>query len=331
MLPLSIKIYNYDLKGLKPLNRSESTVSNQEGCIIGCEWKPGQFGYADICPKPFFKDAPLSFQMEGLLLDQPSDLVKNAMTLSMLDAQARSNDTDLLASGFMLRNHKLISSLDELTIESLKAIEKEGFKVIKIKSDLATAQNIETIEQLSAGSNLLWRFDFNNLLSFEQAKAFLSQLSAEAKSKIQFVEDICNYNDEEWSHLQSFGVKLAIDNCALDIDFENLAADVMVLKPGRYNIIERLKKVKSKNLHFVVTHSMDHPFGILSAMAMAIKLQFFIKDKLMDCGFLPGEQFEWDAHFQPFEVKGPHIVPKEDIGFGSSSDLEKLPWKILNA
>lgn len=331
MLPLSIKIYNYNLKGLKPLNQSSNAVSNQEGCIIGCEWRPGEFGYADICPKSFFKDALLSFQMEGLLLDQPSELVKNAMTLSMLDAQARSNSTDLLSSGFMLRSHKLFGDLKEITLEGLSQLKKEGFKAIKVKVGVSLLTDIEAIESLSASSSLMWRFDFNSTLSFEEAKSFLQNLSNKVKEKIEFVEDICEYNESQWKELQAFGVKLAVDNIDSDINFENLVADVMVLKPGRYNIIERLKKVKNSKLRFVVTHSMDHPFGILSAMAMAIKLQFFVKDRLMDCGFLPGEHYEWDSHFTPFEIKGPHIVPKDDVGFGCSPDLDKLPWKILNA
>ena len=149
--------------------------------------------------------------------------------------------------------------------------------------------------------------------------------------KIQFVEDICTYSQPEWNALRKYGVELAVDNISEDTNFEGLEADVMVLKPARYNIIERLKKVRNKNLKFVVTHSMDHSFGIMSAMAMAIKLQFFVKDRLMDCGFLPGSQFSLDSNFAEFEIKGPHIVPKDDIGFGSTADLAALPWKILNA
>jgi len=329
MLPLSIKIYKYVLKAKKPLNFSDMSLKDQEGCIIACEWEPGLLGYADICPKSFFKDLPLDEQIKSLLTDRPTSLVKNSLTLSMLDAQARKSNTDLLAGGFLIRNHKLINSIDDINQKKLEVLKKDGFLSIKVKAGVDDANKAESFNSLLEDSPVLWRIDFNNTLNKDLAESFLSKLSEKAVSKIDFIEDIFPYSPEAWSQVkEKYNVKLGLDNIQSAVNFGALVADVLVLKPGRVNIVEVLKKVKNKDIKYVVTHSMDHPLGMSAAVGMAIKLQFFVKDRMLDCGLLPSDNFEWDSAFEEIEVKGPHIVPKDDVGFGYSESFNQLEWSV---
>jgi len=171
--------------------------------------------------------------------------------------------------------------------------------------------------------------DFNNFFSPQEFSQWWKTSAQSFAEYVEFCEDPCTYEDNSWAELASSNnIKLAVDCYEYPERNSFAAAEYLVLKPARMNVVQWLKKLDQPDRHkFVVTHYMDHPVGVAHAAAVAMKLKFFIRERLVVCGLLP--LAETNLEDWELECKGPHILFAHDEGIGFSEKLHQLNWELL--
>jgi L-alanine-DL-glutamate epimerase-like enolase superfamily enzyme len=175
--------------------------------------------------------------------------------------------------------------------------------------------------------------DFNECLANGDFRDWHSSQEFLTHDLIDYYEDPTPFDPKAWRSWSEKGLRLAVDitEAHSNADLEESGVRVIVLKPARINIIEWLKKLpKGHKYEFVVTHYMDTLLGITTAVSSALKLKFFVKDRLTTCGLLPSENVVLSNYFKnPLLTSGPHLMPKEDKGCGWTEELGHVPWQLL--
>ena len=160
------------------------------------------------------------------------------------------------------------------------------------------------------------RIDFNSILTLEEFEALLSLLSAEAKSKIEYIEDPTRFNIK-WKNWNNI-IPLAFD--FQQTEYNPNFAKYLIVKPSRQRLMSGL-------INFTLTSAMDHPIGVAHGLRMA---QNFAQN---DSGFLTLDLFEKTDFNKYFEQNGSYLnfssMALNDFGIGMSDELNKLKWVDL--
>lgn len=298
---MKIAYSRYVLKKKVKLN-SLDHANIQRGALIKV-FEGESWGVADLCPKPELGDDLLENEIKNR-----GFLFARALELAQEDLAARLAKKSLLQNKSM-KNNFLIS--DYLNVDLGQPCYAK--QTVKIKAD----RDISSLSQLlnSLTADLVVRLDFNSCLSITEFEDFLKLLSAEAKSKIEYIEDptIFCFNWKIWNTF----IPLAFDFQKTQYNAE--FAKYRIIKPSRQNM------VTCKN--FTLTSAMEHPVGLAHGLRIAQQMA------VGDSGFLTLDLYETGNFNKYFEQKENYLnftpLALNDFGIGMSEELNKLQWSEL--
>ncbi len=309
-------ISRYRLKARGFLN-SISRRSEFEGALIQVDG-----GYGCIHPWPELGDPPLDKCLADLAGPRRWPIVRRALRCAEFDSVARRFEHSLFEEMEVPESHATLVRRD---VAQVAAAVEAGFSTIKLKAGLDLPGESAFLNEMAAEyPNLRWRLDFNESLEAREAADFLTNLSKQTLSAIDFIEDPCPYAEATWTKLRrDTGVLLAVDREAAPLSG---AAAVMVIKPA---IDEPflLAEAASRNLQKVVlTSYMDHPVGQTFAAWEAARLGLQFPGLVAVCGLQTHHLFEPGAFSEMLGPWGPAFQPPDGLGLGFDDLLEEVPW-----
>lgn len=318
------KIYYspYTLNSRTALNSKTQNLQQHVGSLLKIEFQDGKIGYSSIRPWPTLGDDPLQIQMDKLKKNQLTPLTQKSLYFARIDADYRARKENVFKGKILLQNH-IMKSYEKLNNDEIVKIKENGFKFIKVKFGINYKKEIEFIKKYAKiliQIQLKLRIDFNSSLDLKKTFEFFTEIKNEI-SIIDFVEDPCPYNYENWAKIQeNFDVNLALDEKPTNFNFHKdcvQAFRVIVLKPAKEII-----PLQEFNLRVVFTDYMDHPVGAASAEYEAQLFYQQFQNKKEHCGFLSYTLFDENPYSSQMKVDG--------AGFGFGNLLEKENWILLN-
>lgn len=281
-------------------------------------------GYACLQPWPELGDSPLEYELDALREGSPLLLGERALHCIELDGDARARGVSLFAGLSVPRSHATLTV--SVTPAQVYDLHQRGFRMGKIKVIPKLASTVERLTNLAAMvPEWKWRVDFDCTLSMEETLKFWDMLPEALKERIDFVEDPCYYDVDEWQQLQDAGIPLGYDTPLRNekiIPKRTTKPMMRLVKPARHHSNSGLP---------VFTSNLDHPLGQCWA---AYSAALFYKDKQADevplCGLVTQHVYRPNAFS---EVLGLSITPEfcvpEGTGLGFDAQLAALDWKRL--
>lgn len=302
----------YELISKHPI-QSKRTQTVRQGALLQVEFDEGTVGFADCHPWEEFGDLPLQAQLELLKNGKCTRLTARSLYFAKMDAKARQNKQNLLASRKIPMSHYLISQLDESCFDEIKMAWEKGFTYFKIKLGKEMAQEKQFLKEiLNHWPNAKIRLDFNSKLNPEQLISFLDSVT-EYKKSIDFIEDPFPFHYPSWRKIQeSFQISLAADEYYRDAYGHPEAAQVIIMKPA----VHTLKPVDTRQ-RLIITTYLDHPLGQISAAYMASLAC------AEPCGLLSHHVYQPNAYSDMMVQKGPYLHPIPGYGLGFDELLMK--------
>lgn len=289
------------------LLKKKNSPSSQQGALLkiidGSSW-----GVADLCPKPELGDNNLENE-----INKRGSLYQRAVELAFEDLAARKKKISLLSDKF-IKNNFLITDYKTVDLNPDLYIHN----TIKIKADRDLSGLSHFLSHLV--SDIVVRIDFNSVLSIEEYEYFLNLLSAEAKLKIEYVEDPTPINIK-WKNWNAL-VPLAFDFQSGEYDAN--FAKYRIIKPSRQKVIKDLTNV-------TLTSAMDHPVGVAHGLRIAQQVA------QNDSGFLTLDLFEENRYNKYFAQKNSYLnfsplalgQAAAHYGIGMNEELDKIKWTEL--
>lgn len=291
---MKIFFSKYTLKRkIKP--NAQTTSLFQYGALIKIQDNEGYTGYADLCPWPDLGDLTLE---QELFLAGP--LFKRSLVLAEKDLKARKNKVKLYLDVKNIKNHELITNIEQLNSHLDRQSDRQ--MSVKIKITPQTYIQIATVlnEKKSQLENI--RLDCNASLSIEQCVQFLNILDPSVIQKIECIEDPTSFDVQNWQMLSQ--------KVPVAIDFEKGSWPVCVWKPSR--------APNPANKVVYCTSAMDHPVGVRHGLIEAAE-----KYKNVVHGFNTLHIYETTE----FHSAAEHITEDTDgYGIGFSRLLESQDW-----
>lgn len=328
---LGIWIAPYNLVAKRNLS-SRAQSRTREGALLLLEEQGGE-GFADIHPWPELGDRPLNEQIKCLEDGTLTPLLQRSLKLARLDLQARLCGESAFAGLSIPESHALVVDAFEAGGDEFDRLAAEGFRILKLKLGRDLLKEARRIEELAARGFRL-RLDFNATPDVETISGFLGSLSTLACKQIDFIEDPCPWNLQDWRRLtQESGVSLALDRAVAseaEIPSASGGFDWLVLKPA----VQELEVVA--NWRLCVTSYLDHPVGQMGAALEAARLKASsCGSSLGICGLLSHRVFEPNEFSETIATQGPTLLPPTGTGIGFDHILSpgnrtrSLNWKRL--
>ncbi|MBX3039770.1 MAG: hypothetical protein KF789_03545 [Bdellovibrionaceae bacterium] len=322
---MKISISPYQLQPRSALN-SKTDSKSREGVLLQLESDHG-IGYADLFPWPELGDEPLSVHLESLRTSRPTALAARSLLLANRDAQARSRNARL-GSKTWIKNNALVTDPLRVSDDDLRRWDIEGFSMIKVKCGADVAAEIGLIQKIASKFSFRFRLDFNSG-SVDFLERFLAAFPESLDERIDYAEDPCPYQKDRWSELRKRW-PLALDHELSKVNRdEELAADVLILKPARQNVEELAEWAARRGMAVTLTSSMDHPVGVAHGMAIAHELQKDSRFKILESGFLTLDCYAEESFAARFPVEGPWMAMPEGHGIGFDELFREVPWRTL--
>lgn len=322
---MRISISPYRLQPRSALN-SKTDAKSREGALLKVESSAGT-GYADLFPWPELGDEPLAVHLESMTGFRPTRLVERSLALAEKDAKARSQKIRLGSSDW-LKNNALVTDVSRVSKEDLKAWDARGFSTIKVKCGTDVAAEVSFLENVASSFRFRLRLDFNSGSS-DFLEKFLKVFPESLDERIEYAEDPCPYEARRWNDLRRRW-PVALDHELSKVNRgEEIAADVLILKPARQNAEELADWARQKGMAVALTSSMDHPVGVAHAVATAFELQKQSMAKILESGFLTLDCYDENAFAARFPVDGPWMAMPEGTGIGFDDLFEEAPWSVL--
>lgn len=310
----------YRMKSRRPLN-ARSTRREFEGVLL----KDSEGGHACLHPWPELGDPSLQKCLEDLAGARRWPLVRRALRCLEMDGAARSVEDPLFEDLEVPLSHATLVAPN--AAEVARAVEAD-FTVAKLKGghDLA-AEGALLEEMTKLHPDLRWRIDFNETGDAVEIATWLKGLPAEVRSRIEFLEDPCEYSESKWRELyRESRIALAVDREAAP---QATAAQVVVVKPALDEPWLLAEAAQGNGQRVVVTSYMDHPLGQSFAAWEAGRLALQFPGLAGVCGLKTHHLFEPDAFTEALGPWTPSFHPAPGTGLGFDALLAKLPWKRL--
>lgn len=319
-----IHVHEYVLQSGSPLN-SASTRRHFPGALI----RVGD-GYGAVHPWPEFGDDPIEVQLEMLAAGQLTPQTDLAMQCAIEDGAARRAGVSLFADLPVPVSHYSWSFAQD-TAPQMDRVLSEGWPAIKAKGFPhwgETLRFVESCANVSAGSELMLRVDFNGCLARADFERFIEFMALKAYRRLDVIEDPFPYDAESWKACQDrWGVALALDKgwqSATD------GFDAVVVKPARRDW--RIVAEKFPDAPLILTSAMDHPLGqTFAAYQAALAWRDLGGSRISLCGLCTQHLFQPDAFSDRLITTGGQFTPDTSgggLGFGDL--LEGLPWRRMN-
>lgn len=298
--------------------------TNLKGVLIRCDWG-NQVGYADLFAWEKWGDLPVEVQINNLKKNNISLQLHQSIAMAAKDAQARNEKRNLLESCEKIKNNYLIANATEFDVDDLKKIKLDGFKTVKIKVGLNADKEIHLIEKASL-LNFKIRLDFIAETSYEEFENFISHIPKKILEFIEYFEDPCTFNANDWRKAQRF-CPIAIDHSLALFKWPRESLDwpfnAIVVKPAKVNFND----LPLKNIPTTITSYMDHPVGQMHALAVAIEFKEKYPHQILDSGCLTHHLFETNAYSDLIQQNGPFIKKIEGYGIGFDHLLKNENWQ----
>ena len=299
---------------------ARAAAQPREGILL----KGDDGGYASLQSWPELGDSPLEYEMDALRDGTPLLLGERAMKCMELDAKARAKGVNLFAGLRTPQSHATLTV--SVTPSQVYNLNQRGFRMGKIKVIPKLASTVERLTNLAAMvPEWKWRVDFDCTLSMEETLQFWDMLPKALKERIDFIEDPCYYDVNEWQTLQEAGIPLGYDTPLRNektIPKRTSLPMMRIVKPARHH---------SNSGKPVFTTNLDHPLGQCWA---AYNAAVFYSDKPTDqvplCGLVTQHVYQPHAFS---EQLGMDITPEFRVppgtGLGFDALLEAQEWKKL--
>ena len=326
---MELSYYKYKSSYTDKVNRYQDL--GYSGVLLKITNDKGLSGYASYHALNAFGDLPADKFIKAFEEDRLNEQHQLVLLYLQQDLQNRQHNTDALAGAFQIENHKLISDVVFMDKKKLREYQAEQFCVFKIKMGRDIEAETKWLQEHStffAENRLKLRLDFNEFFDSQSFDKWSATNKFHEQGIIDYYEDPCVYDVTWWKQWKLQGMRLARDCHFSDTQIQTEGVQVFVLKPALINVVEWLKKLENaKDFEYVITHYMDSPLGVAQAAANAMKLKFFVGDRLLACGLAPTHVIDSLAWNIP--RKGPHLLFNDDIGIGFTQELEKIEWSPL--
>jgi o-succinylbenzoate synthase len=312
--------WHYRLKSRRGLNARSS-----RGDIEGLLLKDGEGGHACLQPWPELGDPPLQKCMEDLAGPRRWPIVRRALRCMEMDGAARSIPDPLFDDLEVPQSHATLASCDATMLEQAVAA---GFTTIKLKCGRDFPHERKFLAVASSKHPALkWRLDFNENGDAAELTEWLTSLSVEERTRIDFIEDPCPFSDAKWRELfLKTRVPLAVDREAAP---HRVDAQYTVIKPAIDEPWLLAEAAQEFGQRVVVTSYMDHPLGQAFAAWEAGRLALQFPGLVGLCGLQTHHLFEPDAFTEALGPWTPEFHAPPGNGLGFDDLLGKLPWKRL--
>lgn len=246
-------------------------------------------GYGILQPWTSLGDPTLELLLEDLKGSQNNKLVKRAIELTSIDAEARKSKIDL-TSGIPIRSHLLVELSDSNFLEKMGRYLSEGVALFKIKigkSPSFEQQQLKALENMFSNECYKLRLDANLNFTHSTLTKFLEPFGDKLLTRIAFIEDPFLGPPDEWvSFREDWDLRIAHDFAP---DILRAAADVWVLKPARENCFPLAELASHQMKRIVITSSLDHDLGYLLAVSEFEQIRFIHPLLVDEPGFLSFE------------------------------------------
>lgn len=310
--------WHYRLKSRRNLN-TRSTRREFEGVLL----KDAEGGHACIHPWPELGDPTLQRCLEDLAGARRWPIVRRALRCLEMDGAARSVKDPLFEELEVPLSHATLTERDH---EDVSQAVDAGFTMAKLKC----GSNLPVERAFLNGMaekhpDLKWRLDFNEGGDSDDLAEWISQFPAETRSRIDFIEDPCEFSASKWQELhKKTRVPLAVDR---ESGPHRSEAQVMVIKPALDEPWLLAEAAMENNQRVVVTSYMDHPLGQAFAAWEAGRLSLQFPGLVGICGLQTHHLFERDPFIEALGPWTPDFHAPPGTGLGFDDLLAKLPWK----
>ncbi len=312
-------ISRYRLKTRGFLNAA-SKRSFYEGALIQIDG-----GFGCIHPWPELGDPSLEKCLADLAGPRRWPIVRRAISCTEYDRAARVFDESLFDEMEVPLSHATLTKADSKDVAL--AVEA-GFTTIKLKAGRDPASEAKFLETMVVEfPALVWRMDFNESLTAEEALGFLLGLSDKTRSAIDFVEDPCPFSGAVWKELYGkTRVKLAVDRESAPL---STAAQFMVIKPAIDEPFLLGEAAIQNHQRAILTSYMDHPVGQAFAAWEAARLELQFPGLVGICGLQTHHLFEPNEFSEFLGPWSPKFQAPAGTGIGFDDLLDALPWTRL--
>ncbi len=281
-------------------------------------------GYACLQSWPELGDAPLEYELEALRDGNPLRLGVCALRCMEMDAAARASKTNLFDGLRVPLSHATLTV--SATPSQVYNLNQRGFKVGKIKVLPRLDVTVARLVNFAAiVPDWKWRLDFSCTLTVEETLRFWDMLSAGLKERIDFIEDPCYYDVNNWQRLQDAGIPLGYDvplQNEDEIPARTSTPMMRLVKPARHTSTKGLP---------VFTSYLDHPLGQCWA---AYNAASYYTDKpeadVPLCGLVTQHVYRPNAFSEQLGLNiTPAFTPPQGTGLGFDELLVAQDWKKL--
>lgn len=305
---------------------------NRRGALLKVQYKDGRVGFADCFPWHEFGDARIDEQLYDLAKGKASIVMMQTLALAQRDAAARRLQRNLMRGVPRVRNHFLVSNVNNINPTELGAAKQLGYIAVKLKCGVDLQAELSWIKRMTDHMGFLVRLDFGARLKENEYVDFLSALTVEQKNKIEFVEDPFPFDLAGWRRANQI-VPIALDFEINKIDFSQLTGGlpfkVIIIKPARQKVERMLDLVNRYGTKMVMTSSLDHPVGVMHAAAIAGETKQKYPNILLDCGCFSHTQYQEDDFSKLMPRQGPMLSEVLGTGIGFDEALTKQNWELL--
>lgn len=326
---IKISASPYFLNPVGSLNAVAQT-SVRAGALLKIEWPDGHTGYSDLHPWPELGDPSLDQQLADLRKGRISPQIEQSIWLARRDAVARKKGKHLFDQGEKIRNNYLLSDSRNLKPGFLDELKKEGFTTVKVKVGRSLQEEADSLTHIAA-AGLRMRLDFNGIGSWQIFEKFMGSLSPTVKALIEYVEDPFPFDVAAWTESRKLA-KIALDNQYDRVPWATLTKapfDILVVKPAQTDVEKALAFCQQWNLKCTITSYMDHPVGVVHALALAMELKKNQGDRILEAGCLTHRLYKMDVFGAELTNQGPYLIRNSGTGVGFDRLLEALPWQPI--
>lgn len=324
-----MKIY-YSPYTLKPAQHLSAIAKTKDrnGVLLKIEWPDGLIGYSDLHPWLELGDEAWEDQLAGVRQGRISPMLEQSIWMARKDAQLRKQGKNIFEGLGSIKNNYIISDIRAEQKNLLDFLKTEGFETVKLKLGRDLAKEAEMINQLGRDGAFKLRLDFNAVGTWQTYEKFMSSLDKLALHRIQYVEDPFPFEAQAWTEAKKFA-PLAIDNEISKVDLKKLQGkpfDVVILKPAKMDVNATLQSCIFQDLKITVTSYMDHPVGVIHALAIASDLKKAHPQRVLDAGCMTVRLFQMDAYSAEIVPTGAFLRRPVGKGIGFDTLLEREPW-----
>lgn len=328
----------YSYYKLKPANIQtkgamvKENFVHRQGALMKIQWPDGVVGYGDLFPWTEMGDRALDEQLYDVTHGKLSPLLEQTMWLARRDGICRKEKRNILRNVPRVKNSFLISDPVNFDEGRLGDVKRTGYSTVKIKCGFDRDRELAIIDRMIKQMGFSVRLDFNSKLTFDKFKDFVLQIPEPLREKIEYVEDPFPFDPQAWLEANKM-IPIAVDFEWNKIDFNRINGPmpfkVVVMKPSRQDIPKTIELVNKYGLRMVITSSLDHPVGIVHAVAVAGETKKIYPNILLDCGCFSHIEYQLDEFSSLLPKQGPIISEVPGFGVGFDELLEKQPWVEL--